>query len=102
MRLRLRLRLRLRMQVQIVDRGAAGASHCLRPSRAERRCLRHFGARRSAEKATERRSAARMRFSTSRRFHRPDGAIGARATCAPPPLPRARHKRLAALGTFFI
>ncbi|TOY80781.1 hypothetical protein DIJ62_16070 [Burkholderia pseudomallei] len=96
MRLRLRLRLRLRMQVQIVDRGAAGASHCLRPSRAERRCLRHFGARRSAEKATERRSAARMRF------HRPDGAIGARATCAPPPLPRARHKRLAALGTFFI
>ncbi|QBP67792.1 hypothetical protein E2R25_05770 [Burkholderia pseudomallei] len=36
------------------------------------------------------------------RFHRPDGATGARAMCAPPPLPRARHKRLAALGTFFI
>lgn len=63
---RLRLRLRMQVQVQTVDRGAAGASHCLRPSRAERRCLRHFGARRSAEKATERRSAARMRFSPSR------------------------------------
>ncbi|QCU31523.1 hypothetical protein FE789_27135 [Burkholderia pseudomallei] len=102
MRMRMQVQVQVQVQVQIVDRGAAGASHCLRPSRAERRCLRHFGARRSAEKATERRSAARMRFSTSRRFHRPDGAIGARAMCAPPPLPRARHKRLAALGTFFI